>query len=227
MSECLLPVKAFPSFHDFFIRKLKPEVRPIAKGESLAILPADGRYLVYSNINKIENFNVKGQKFDLLRLLQNSDLFERYKHGSMVIARLCPTDYHRFHFPCECLPSKSTMINGPLYSVNPIALKQRATILTENKRMLTQLKTHYFGTILYIEIGATFVGSIQQTYTPEVLCKKGEEKGYFEFGGSCIILLFEPKSILFDQDLIHTSRKQIETKAHFGSSLGKAPTRKK
>jgi phosphatidylserine decarboxylase len=213
--------ESFQSFNDFFIRKLKPEVRPLAPGDEVAVLPADGRYLVYPDISVVEGFYVKEKKFDLHRLIQDEFLFELYKRGSMVIARLCPTDYHRFHFPCACLPSKAKLINGPLYSVNPIALREHISILNENKRMLTQLETQRFGKILYIEVGATFVGSIKQTYQPQTPQVKGGEKGYFEFGGSCLILLFQPNKILFDQDLVDASLEFVETKAKFGSSLGR------
>ncbi|MCB1080322.1 MAG: phosphatidylserine decarboxylase [Chlamydiia bacterium] len=215
------PPEAFQSFNDFFIRKLKPEARPLAPGDEVAVLPADGRYLVYPDISAVEGFYVKEKKFDLHRLIQDEFLFDLYKRGSMVIARLCPTDYHRFHFPCACLPSKAKLINGPLYSVNPIALREHISILNENKRMLTQLETQRFGKILYIEVGATFVGSIKQTYQPQTPQLKGGEKGYFEFGGSCLILLFQPNKIIFDQDLVDASLEFVETKAKFGSSLGR------
>jgi len=140
----------------------------------------------------------------------------------MVISRLCPTDYHRFHFPCTCIPGKAKLINGPLFSVNPLALKKHIAILSENKRVLTPLETGLFGQALYIEVGATCVGSIKQTFTPSKPHEKGEEKGYFEFGGSCTILLFQPNTIQFDQDLIDASADYIETYAKMGTSLGRA-----
>lgn len=219
-SEFIAPIDSFQSFNDFFIRKLKPQARPIAQEKNVATLPADGRYLVYSNVNAIDTFYVKNHKFNLCQLLQDEHLFNLYKRGSMVIARLSPSDYHRFHFPCDCCPSESKLMKGTLYSVNPIALKRYPNILCENKRMCTQLQTQRFKKILFIEVGATCVGSIKQTFTPQVLCKKGEEKGYFEFGGSSLILLFQPKSIIFEQDLVDTSAQGIETKAKFGTALG-------
>lgn len=219
-SEFVQPVSSFRSFNDFFIRKLKPESRSIAQGEKRAILPADGRYLVFPDISKADGFFVKGKKFDLKSLLGNASLAHKYARGSMVIARLCPTDYHRFHFPCDGMPEEPQLINGHLYSVNPIALKRSIDILTENKRALTLIHTPQFGTLLYIEVGATYVGSIHQTYEPGKPCKKGDEKGYFAFGGSCIILLFEPFRIAFDNDLLEASARHLETKALFGQSLG-------
>ena len=106
--------------------------------------------------------------------------------------------------------------------MNPIALRQNLDILTENKRMITSLQTRYFGTVLFIEVGATYVGTIHQTYTPGVPCAKGDEKGYFSFGGSCLILLFEPNTIQFDQDLLDYSAKTIEVRGLLGQSLGKS-----
>lgn len=220
-SEFLKPLDAFTSFNDFFIRKLKPGARPLAGDEELAVLPADGRYLVYPEIALSDGFFVKGKQFSLEQLLGCSQLARRYAHGSMVIARLCPVDYHRFHFPCDNIPKQPKLINGPLYSVNPMALKRNIEILSENKRVITALHTKLFGVVQYIEVGATCVGSICQTFVPGQACVKGEEKGYFEFGGSCLILLFEPGRIVLDQDLIEASAQKIETLGLLGQSLGR------
>lgn len=220
--EFLEPVSAFQSFNDFFIRKLKPEARPIAPGRDVAILPADARYLVYPNIQKSDGFLVKGQKFSLVDFLQDEGLAQKYALGSMVIARLCPTDYHRFHFPFNCHPSASKKIEGFLHSVNPAALKKKIEIFAENKRELTFLRTKHFGEVLFIEVGATFVGAIHQTFTPEEPYAKGDEKGYFSFGGSSLVLLFEPGAIQFDQDLVDASHERIEIKGLMGQTLGRA-----
>lgn len=221
VSEFRDPVSSYRSFNDFFIRHLKPECRPFAAGDDVAILPADARYLVYPRLDKVDGFLVKGRRFSLEKLLQNPSLADRYKEGAMVIARLCPVDYHRFHFPCDCTPGQPRLINGPLYSVNPIALKYNIDILTENKRVITPLSTKRFGTIQYIDVGATCVGSIKQTFTPGKAYAKGDEKGYFEFGGSCLILLFEPGTLQIDQDLLEASERKIEMRALLGQSLGK------
>lgn len=210
----------FPSFNDFFIRKLKAETRPIVKDSKILAMPADGRYFVYPTFDQ---FVVKGKEFSLIHFLCDNAAAHRYRDGSMAIIRLCPIDYHRFHFPCDGLPSKARLINGPLFSVNPLALRKRMAILAENKRMVTEIETEQFGTLLYIEIGATSVGSIHQTYTPDQPVRKGEEKGYFEFGGSCIVLLFEKDRILFDEDLVRNTERGLETRANYGESMGRAP----
>lgn len=221
-SEFRDPIDSFRSFNDFFIRHLNATCRPIAQGEHVAVLPADARYLFFQDLQKVDGIVVKGETFSLVELLQSEELAQKYANGSMAIARLCPTDYHRFHFPCACMPGEARLINGPLYSVNPIALKKNIHILSHNKRVVTPLQTKQFGTVLYIEVGATYVGSIIQTFSKGEQVVKGDEKGYFSFGGSCIILLFEPKRIEFDADLLDASAKGLEVKALFGQSMGTA-----
>jgi phosphatidylserine decarboxylase len=221
-SEFLKPVDSFASFNDFFIRKLRPETRPIAAGSNIAILPADARYLFYANVSQSDQFLIKGRGFDLSKLLGDSHLAARYVEGAMVIARLCPVDYHRFHFPCDGVPSAAQLIAGHLYSVNLLALKQRVESLTENKRMVTELKTEEFGTVLLIEVGATNVGSIEQTYVPGKRVEKGEEKGFFSFGGSCLILLFEKERLEMDADLLQATLRGLEMRGQMGQRLGRA-----
>ena len=216
------PLDGYQSFNEFFIRKLRPESREIDQGEKKAILPADARYLVIQELENNSRFFVKGQTFSLLEFLGCSQLAEKYQKGSMVIARLCPTDYHRFHFPFHCVPSFPKLINGYYYSVSPLALRKNLSILSQNKRMVTKLETLHFGDVLFVEVGATAVGSIHQTYTPLKPYYKGQEKGYFEFGGSTIVMLFEPSRIAFDEDLLKASEDSLEIKGLMGESLGTA-----
>jgi len=220
VSEFADPVDSFHSFNDFFIRKLKKECRPIHPNSDVAIAPVDGRYLVAENVSEASQFYAKGQCFDLQSFLQDPSLAGQYRDSSMVIARLNPTDYHRFHFPVGGLAASAQCIGGPLFSVNPFALVKRFSILWENKRMITKIRSEFFGEVCMAEIGATCVGSIHQTFRPDSRVQKGEEKGYFSFGGSCVILLFEKGRIRFDADLLENSSRNLETKCLFGTSLG-------
>ena len=214
-------VDSFRSFNDFFCRHLKPEARPIDGDANSAVMPADGRYLFYPNIAKADGFVVKGKKFDIATLVGSSSLAASYLNGSMIMARLCPTDYHRFHFPCTGTPGASSIINGCLLSVNPLAIKRNIETFSENKRSICELSTELFGKVLLIEVGAMAVGTIGQTYEPQTLCKKGAEKGFFSFGGSSVIILFKQNRIVFDEDLLQLSKGHIEVKCLMGQSLGR------
>lgn len=222
VSEFEKDPKAFTSFNDFFKRRLKASARPIAPDPKAAIIPADGRYFFYQNGAQADGFCVKGEKFMLADLLQDQEMAKRYAHGAMAIARLCPSDYHRYHFPCDCIPRETRLINGWLYSVNPASIKKNIHVFTQNKRTLCMLKTTHFGDVLFLEIGATCVGAIHETYTPGRFYAKGEEKGYFSFGGSSLILIFPPNAIAFDQDLLEATAQNVEIKCLMGQSMGLA-----
>lgn len=211
-------VDSFQSFNDFFIRKLTKEARPLAPGANVAVMPADARYLFYQDIDAADGFIVKGQKFSLGDLFQDAKLAEEYQGGTMILARLCPSDYHRFHFPCACVPGETHLLNGLLYSVNPVALKRNVEIFTQNRRTLCLLETGRFGKVVYMEVGATNVGAIHETYTPFHSVPKGAEKGYFSFGGSALVLLFKRGTIKLDEDL--TRDPHTEIRCLLGQSLG-------
>ncbi|MBE2285533.1 MAG: phosphatidylserine decarboxylase [Prosthecobacter sp.] len=216
------PPDSFRTFNEFFYRKLKPQARPIATGTGDIVFPADGRHLVLPDIAACGDFFVKGTRFDLPALLNEPETARRFANGSMLISRLCPVDYHRFHFPCDGTPGRSRLINGPLYSVSPIALRKRPSILWENKREITVLRTPDLGDVLLLEIGATCVGSIVQTFAPDAPIRKGAEKGCFRFGGSCCITIFEPGRIRFADDLIEHSHAGREVYARMGDVCAQA-----
>lgn len=211
---------SYRSFNEFFYRKLKPEARPIDGDERSVVFPADGRHLGFERASEIRGVFVKGQKFDIAALLGDAKLAARYAHGSLVLSRLCPVDYHRFHFTTAGIPRPTKLIAGPLFSVNPIALRQNLGYLWTNKRTITELETETLGKVLLMEIGATCVGTIAQTFSPGSAVVKGTEKGYFAFGGSSTITLFEPGAIHLADDLLSHSANQTELYARIGSVMG-------
>ncbi len=213
---------SYRSFNEFFYRKLKPSARPVDPDPDSVVFPADGRHLGFERASEIEGVFVKGQKFDLAALLDDATLAARYADGALVLSRLCPVDYHRFHFPAAGVPGDTRLINGPLFSVSPIALRQQLTYLWTNKRTITELQTERFGTILLLEIGATCVGTIRQTYQPGSHVQKGAEKGYFAFGGSSTITLFEPGTVKLSDDLVENSGKQMELFAKVGDRMARS-----
>ncbi len=213
----------YESFNAFFMRRLKPEARPVAQGLSEAVFPADARHLGFPDLSVVDHVFVKGQRFDIKELVGDGDLAEKYAHGTLLLSRLCPVDYHRFHFPVAGTPSQAEEIDGSLYSVSPIALRRRLDILWENRRMRTAIETPDWGTVLMIEIGATCVGSIIQNFTSGAPAEKGSEKGVFSFGGSSVITLFEPGRIRLADDLLEHSAQGRELYAHMGDVFGVKP----
>ncbi len=219
--EFLDPPESFRTFNEFFHRRLRPEARPLASGDDVVLFPADGRHLLVPGLSDESPIYAKGRRFDLARLLDDEGLAERFHGGSAVLSRLCPTDYHRFHFPLggECGSPRS--INGHLYSVSPIALARSLRYLLENKRRVTEVRHPLIGRYLFLEIGATNVGSIVDTARPGTTVAKGDEKGYFRFGGSMVMTLFPAGAFLPDADLAEQSARGIELYARMGDHMGR------
>lgn len=220
MNESKRKIEDFKSFNDFFIRELQPSSRPIAMGENILTSPADGKILVFDNLKEPTNFFLKGDEFNLKEFLMDDSLAKKFEGGTLLIIRLAPVDYHRFHFPADGTISESKEISGYYYSVSPYAIRKNFRIYCENKREYSVLSTKNFGNIVMSEIGATMVGGIKQTYIPNSFVKKGDEKGYFYFGGSSCILLFEKGKVTIDRDIIDNSKKGIETKVMMGEKIG-------
>mgnify|MGYP005855995593 CR=1 FL=1 len=218
-AEFAEPVESFGSFNEFFYRKLAPGARPVDPDPEVAVLPADGRHLAIPNLEQVEEFYLKGQRFELRSFLADDSLAADFAGGSMLISRLCPVDYHRYHFPVAGTAAATVAIHGTLRSVNPLALRRDLSILWENKRVRTLIESPVFGKVVVMEVGATCVGSIHSTFAPGPV-EKGQEKGYFSFGGSCLVTLFQSGRIRLDQDLLQYSAESTELYARVGERMG-------
>ncbi len=221
--ESARPPGEYESFNAFFCRALRPGARPVADAD--VVFPADGRHLGIPELGAEDRIFVKGQRLDLAGLLGDRELAARYVGGAAILSRLCPVDYHRFHFPVGGTPGEAREIPGPLYSVSPLALRKRISIFWTNRRMLTLIQTENLGQVAMFEIGATCVGSIVQRFTPGVPVGKGDQKGWFEFGGSSTMMLFEPGKVRLSDDLVRTSAEGMELYARMGeAAAGRVPS---
>lgn len=229
MSEARKAVDEFTSFNDFFTRQLKPEKRPFPISPDAIAFPADGRHRLVSNLKKPSMLWAKNEPFTLATLMGpltfggSRELLE----GDAVVSRLAPIDYHRFHFPCAGRVVAQATLDGPLYSVHPIALKHNIRYLLSNKRTVSVMEDGRLGSWAMIEIGATNVGSIHQTAREGSEGKLGDEKGYFSFGGSCVVTVFPKGSVEFSEDLKSASAEGMELYAKMGDVMGYLQTASK
>jgi len=218
MSESVKSISEFSSFNDFFYRKLKPSARPIGEG---FVSPGDGKLLAFESPSKVHNFFVKGRKFTLAEFLNSEVLAEKHKNDALIILRLAPNDYHRFHFPYAGKISNVTKVEGSYYSVSPYALAGNfATVFCENKREHCTLTTADKGDVLLAPVGATMVGSILETFTPNTQIERGSEMGYFAFGGSTVVMLVDKSKVKIDSDLLENTKNKIETAVLMGEKIG-------
>ena len=212
--------KEYKSFNEFFSRKIKEGARKIDLAPSILISCGDGRALAYDKISSQQEIPIKGMSCTLGQILQEEELASEYQAASCFVLRLSPTDYHRFHFVDSGVCEDTRHIWGSFYSVNPKALKSIQDVFCRNEREVSIFHSDHFGKIIYVEVGATFVGSIYQTFSKDQRVNKGEEKGYFCFGGSTVILFFQENRVQFDEDLIQQTQKGIETKVMMGEQIG-------
>ena len=219
LDEIELPLDQYKNLNAFFSRKLKPDARPFIAAPRIFCSPADGKVLAYPKLNAQTRLPVKGSHVDIAHLLSSKKSAIPYRNGAALVIRLAPADYHRYHFPVAGIATASAEIPGRYYLVNPIALDVKPDLFAHNKREITYLETEHFGRIMIMEVAGWGVGRIVQTYHPGTV-ERGQEKGYFQIGGSTLVLLFEPGRIIFDDDLIRDTQAGIEVQVLTGSQLG-------
>ncbi|MFC1771550.1 phosphatidylserine decarboxylase [Candidatus Margulisiibacteriota bacterium] len=218
--EILHSPTSFKTFNDFFTRKLKTSARPINTQKDIFIAPADARLLAY-HFQEDLVIPVKGKGFTISELLRTTDFNAQYKNGTCLVFRLAPVDYHRFCYIDNCQQSEIKSIKGFYRGVSPLSLSKGTPVFPENYREYCILNTENFGQVIHIDVGAIGVGKIVQHNYNQQTCQKGEEKGYFEFGGSTIVLLVQEGIVKIDDDVEKYSLKGIETIVRYGEQVGK------
>lgn len=219
MSEATAAADSYTCFNEFFVRRLKPEARPFSSDPKDIVSPADGRVLVFPGLAEDTFVPVKGHPMSVRTMLPG--IAGRFIGGALAIVRLCPADYHRYHFPAAGRITAAQDIAGALHSVNPIALGAGPDVFGENKRTWTLIESETAGTYCFVEVGAFGVGSIVNTRTAGAV-QKMDEKGYFKFGGSTVVVVFEPGRVRFTEDLAENSAKGLETLVKVGEPLAAA-----
>lgn len=236
--EAEKPWTAYESFNEFFTRHLKPGARPVGEG---LVSPADGRLRLYLNADADRPFPLKGATKSLREVFApgadaSQTLFDFEKTFDIAVIRLAPVDYHRFHFPCDSVVlGEVKVIPGKYHSVNPIALLRYPDVYADNERQIVECNSKY-GHYWQVDVGAFGVGTIVQTFKDPVISeygelisdeeredlsfKKGDERGYFKFGGSTVILVMKAGAVKWDEDLVRNSAAGLETRVLCNERIG-------
>ncbi|KAK7204113.1 phosphatidylserine decarboxylase-like protein [Myxozyma melibiosi] len=227
LSSVLKPLDQFKSFNDFFYRELKPGSRPCAAASNpkIAVSPADCRSVVFESIEEATKIWIKGKDFSIRRLFGDAyaDEVKSFIGGSLGIFRLAPQDYHRFHVPVDGVLGKPKLIEGAYYTVNPMAIRSALDVYGENVRVLVPIDSEAFGRVMIVCVGAMMVGSTVITAQAGARVSRTDELGYFKFGGSTLVVLFQPGKISWDSDLRQNTKESLETLIEVGMSVGHAP----
>ena len=210
------PVR-YRSYNEFFSREIRPEMRPIDRDAQHLIAPCDSK-LTALQIDGECRLWLKNTEYTLSSLLRSDALAQKYAGGYALIFRLTVDDYHRYCYVCDGEKAENVRIPGVLHTVNPIA-NDHYPIYKENSREYSILHSGVFGDILMMEVGALLVGKIVNHHQ-KARVKRGQEKGYFQFGGSTVVLLLEKGAAKIDEDILENSRDNIETIIRMGEKIG-------
>lgn len=205
------------TFNEFFRRKIKDGRRNFDMESSHLCAPCDGLLSAWT-IKENKVIPVKQSLYTILSLLKNEELAAEYNNGLCLVFRLCVDNYHRYCYADSGAKSKNIFIPGKLHTVRPIAL-ETIPVFTENCREYTTIESPSFGKIVQMEVGAMLVGRIVNI-EEEGFAERGKEKGFFEYGGSTIILLLKENSVLINQEIIQNSQNGIETPVKMGEMIG-------
>ncbi len=223
-SEFRDPVSSFASFNEFFFRHLRAGARPFDPAPNRLSSPADCRLLVFPRLAGATCVPVKGREFTVAGLLGPGHEAEAdaFVGGALMICRLCPADYHRYHYPAAGREAGDWAVPGALNSVNPLALELGLGVFAENRRQVTLLDLEAYGRCAFVEVGAFGVAGIVQTHARGPFAKMAE-KGYFKFGGSTLVLVFRAGAVSFDDDLCRHSAAGTEVLIRCGETIGRMP----
>ena len=207
------------TFNEFFRRKIKDGLRPFDMTPSNLCAPCDGLLSIW-NIEEADGtvIPVKQSQYTIEGLLQNKELASQYNGGLCLVFRLCVNHYHRYAYADSGHKGKNTFIPGVLHTVRPIAL-ETLPVFVQNSREYTVIESSVFGPIVQMEVGAMLVGRIVN-HEQEADVIRGDEKGFFEYGGSTIILLLQKDKAKINPEILKNSGLGIETPVKMGEVIG-------
>lgn len=218
-------IDSFATFNEFFCRRIKMSLRPLDEPNNpqCMVSCADCRLMAFPTVERASQLWIKGRQFSVQKLLgAASDTMPDISYA-LVIFRLAPQDYHRFHAPVAGTVGPLTWIEGEYYTVNPMAIRSVIDVYGENTRVVIPIMTEAFGQVYLVSIGAMMVGSIVMTAREGQHVERREELGYFKFGGSTLVLLVDAARVRWNDDLLVNSEACIETLVRVGMRIGGAP----
>lgn len=210
------PNERYDSFNAFFTRRILNGARTVSLAERDLISPCDGELCAFPVTGDF-HFEVKNSTYDLNHFTGSAELGKKYENGICLVIRLCPKDYHRYHFIDSGTLSESRYIPGVFHTVRPKAAGL-GRVFKENTRVVTMLHTDHFGDVCQVEVGALLVGKIVNEGIRAF--RRGQEKGHFEYGGSTIVLLFEKDSVRIKSEYFKATDRGIETRVRMGEVIG-------
>ena len=207
----------FETYRDFFIRQKREVAFP--PGDGLGAV-AESFLTAWEHIDPARLYQVKDSTYTLARLLGDERTAAAYEGGTLLRFRLAPHHYHHLHLFDEATVTRMYDVKGAYYSVHPMAAVRVAELYCKNKRRVVHLQTAHFGRVVLVEVGATMVAGIHNPFAVGDVVHRGQDGGYFEPGGSMLLLLFAPGTVQICQDILLQSKSGRETMVSVGERIG-------
>ncbi len=202
LNEAEFPISKYDSLGEFFIRRLKPGIRPL--GATWALNPADSVITQAAIMSEGKLIQAKGKTYSLANFTQDPDALKKWLDGIFLTYYLCPTDYHRVHSPVTGTIKKITHIPGALWPVNAWSTENIHELFSINERILVEIETDR-GPVGVMFVGATNVGQIILAFDTSIVgnqllssanftksynlpIQKGDELGAFRMGSTVVML---------------------------------------
>lgn len=212
--------REYRSYNDFFTRRALPAARPVDLSPSHLVAPCDAKLTAYP-VTEDARWLIKGAPYTVSELLGGDPLAARFRGGTCLIFRLAVDDYHRYCYFDSGVQGPGRVLPGVLHTVQPVALR-RANVYHRNCRAYTLLHTDHFGDAVQVEVGALMVGRIVNLHRAGHAFQRGDEKGYFEFGGSTVVLLLGPGAAAVEEEILAATAAGYETAVRLGECIGTA-----
>ena len=206
------------TFNQFFHRRIKEGKRPFDMDPAHLCAPCDGLLSAYPINDEGTVIPIKQSAYTIASLLQDKELASRYSGGWCLVFRLCVDNYHRYAYSVSGVKGPNIFIPGVLHTVRPIAL-ETFPVFAQNCREYTVIESKEFGKVVQMEVGAMLVGRIVNL-EQEGKAERGMEKGYFEYGGSTVILLIEKNKLSVHNKILENSQNGTETPVKMGEYIG-------
>ena len=213
-----IPEGGFPSFNACFSRRR--EETPFDPEPAHFCSPCDSLLSVVP-IDANSTFQIKHTAYSLEALLEDAALARDFQGGTALIFRLTPAHYHRYHFADGGRILRQVTIPGVLHCVRPIAMEQ-FPVYIRNSRAYTLYDSEQFGRLVQMEVGALLVGRIVNHPDPGRFVR-GQEKGWFAFGGSTIVVLARKNALLINDCILDGLQGNQEIPVRLGQWIGTKP----
>jgi phosphatidylserine decarboxylase len=202
-SEVDVPPGGFPSFGDFFARRLKTGARPIAAGADAFAAPCDGAIAASGNDGGGSAvFRIKGNDYSADELLGGRDEGARFAGGGYLVVYLHPRDYHRVHAPCRGVLARVRHVPGARFPVAPWSEKRVPLLYQKNERVIFFFELDRGGALALVMVSAMGVGNIASPHAPPpapigettralappLELRTGDEVGAFRLGSTVVLL---------------------------------------